>query len=313
MQLLSTLLALFPTILTIISFAFTTLTTVSKDWSHQNHYSSTSHTLWTPANTIYTTYRSPFHACSPTLFINGTLITTLDPNFAANLANGVVSTLALLNTTYNHLTVADGCTRYAPYGHAKTSCTTDAEAGMNLDDDPRQGDDRMCQQVHMAGSLSIAASVFSGLALLTTLGLTAVALTSSSSSTNTAKSALTLVSIAFLALSGILLFLAQEYGVLGLVQSQVPNGLFASSVVPSNGAAGGVTAGPWEQGKASVVYGCVGWFAALLAVGVLVAGESMVGSGKSGANDGAVDEGERNNGAVGERGLWSRRKREKGV
>ena len=32
-----------------------------------------------------------------------------------------------------------------------------------------------------------------------------------------------------------------------------------------------------------------------------------------GVNDGAVYEGERNNGTVGERGLWSGRKMEKGV
>lgn len=61
-----------------------------------------------------------------------------------------------------------------------------------------------------------------------------------------------------------LLFIAQFYGILGLVQSAWPNGEYITNDAVT------AQSGPWIQGKASVVYASVGWFGGVLgAVGSL--------------------------------------------
>ena len=95
--------------------------------------------------------------------------------------------------------------------------------------------------------------------------------------------------ILVLLLSAALLFLAQFYGILGLIQSAFPNGQYATNQSIS------ANSGPWIQGKASVIYASVGWFAGILTVGwcVLLWGVPnlsgiVVGSGrdKRGAQNG---------------------------
>lgn len=56
-----------------------------------------------------------------------------------------------------------------------------------------------------------------------------------------------------------MLFIAQFYGVEGLVQSALPNGDYTIDQAIS------ASSGPWIQGKASVIYASIGWFAAVLA------------------------------------------------
>jgi hypothetical protein len=65
-----------------------------------------------------------------------------------------------------------------------------------------------------------------------------------------------------LLLSAAMLVLAQFYGVLGLVQSAMPNGEYTINTAIS------ASSGPWLQGKASVVYASTGWFAGCLAAGM---------------------------------------------
>lgn len=66
---------------------------------------------------------------------------------------------------------------------------------------------------------------------------------------------------------------------LGLVQSAFPNGNYITNV-PNAG-----NSGPWVQGKASVIYASVGWFAGCLAVAGVVGAwgvPSLVGLGSGG-------------------------------
>jgi hypothetical protein len=138
----------------------------------------------------------------------------------------------------------------------------------NGQDNPAYGDPRQCQQVHMAASLAVASSVFSGLALLSVLALVPLSilrpLTRRHGHGINPSGALQLFNawtIFCLLVSAAMLVLAQFYGILGLVQSAFPNGDF---IITTNI---GANYGPWMQGKAVVVYASVGWFAGLLAAG----------------------------------------------
>jgi hypothetical protein len=139
------------------------------------------------------------------------------------------------------------------------------------DNDPAYGDTRQCQQIHMAGSLLISSSVFSGLSLLSILGLTTLSILSPppqtrhhNSQPSRAHTLLSSWTIFCLLVSAGLLFIAQFYGLLGLVQSAFPNGNYITNVPNA------ANSGPWVQGKASVIYASIGWFAGCLAVAGVV-------------------------------------------
>lgn len=160
----------------------------------------------------------------------------------------------------------------------KTSC--EGLVGTNLSDmDARYGDDRMCQQIHMAGSLAIGSSVFVGFSLLALLVLVPLSIMSSNSGSAVTKG-ISLFAILMLLISAALLFLAQFYGVLGLVQSQIPNADFATDGnLPHS-------VGPWVQGIASIRYASTGWFAAILAAGCCAGVWGVARSASSGVASG---------------------------
>jgi hypothetical protein len=285
MAILTTIFSVFPAVLTVISFAFTTLTTVNRDWAHQSHYTTTDASVWNKSNIAYTVYRSPFYACSPAAHYTNN--TPVPADFIGQFNRGIGDALDLV--TAGEVVVTITCARFRPYGFNKTSC----ETLVNVDvTDARYGDDRMCQQVHMAGGLAIASSVFIGLALLTTLGLAVLGILSSTASI--AKVGLSMASFGCLFLGAALMFIAQFYGVLGLIQSQIPNGRFAEQA--DNPTATAMTAGPWIQGKASVIYGSVGWFGALCAAATLLAARTLTNLSST-ANSAQA-------GVAGEPGLW---------
>jgi hypothetical protein len=70
-----------------------------------------------------------------------------------------------------------------------------------------------------------------------------------------------------LSISAVTTFLAQFYAILGLIQSNPDNGLFASRLNGSPQTSGDVTHGPWLQGKGLSTYASLGWFFNALAAG----------------------------------------------
>ena len=266
MNLTNALLALIPLILTIISFAFTVVTTVNPDWAHQDHFDGTiARSNWTEP--LYTLYRSPFIVCSPSaVHENGTAAAASTVSQTGSRVNPVDDDL---DVQLQNLTWTVSCARFGPMGTGKRSCETNVGTNVSASD-ARFGDDRQCQQIHMAGSLSIASSVFIGIGLLTMLVLFALSLAASPN--GTATIALSVTTVILLLLGSGAMFIAQFYGVLGLIQSALPNGNFAADgPLPS-------AAGPWVQGKASVVYGSLSWFGGFLAAGVVT---SMFGVSSS--------------------------------
>jgi hypothetical protein len=263
-RLLYLLATLTPIVLSIVSFVLTVVAVTNKDWAHQNTYDGQNVPMSQWTTPLYTLYRSPFWTCSP----------------ATSSSTGASST----NITY---TIT--CVRFGPSGG---SCLGLVGTGIN-ETDARYGDDRMCQQVKLAGSLAIASSVFVGvgmltlfvLAVLTILKLLASTTTTSSRhhtyqprAAVTVGSALSAAVICFLLIGAALLVLAQFYGIEGLIQSAMPNADFAGDGnLPSS-------VGPWVQGKASLIYASVGWLVALLTAGsvFIVWGVPKLGVGEQG-------------------------------
>jgi hypothetical protein len=259
MNLSNILLSLIPLILIIISFSFTVVTTINPDWAHQDHFDGTiARRNWTEP--LYTLYRSPFIVCSPSaVYENGTAATSSTISQTGSRVNPVDDDL---DQRLRNLTWTVSCARFGPIGTGKRSCETNVGTNISATD-ARFGDDRQCQQIHMAGSLSIASSVFIGISLLTMLVLFGLSLAASSNST--ISTTLSITTVMLLLLGAASMFIAQFYGVLGLIQSAVPNGNYAADgSLPS-------AAGPWVQGKASVIYGSLSWLGGALAAGVVTA------------------------------------------
>ncbi|KAH8818528.1 hypothetical protein F5882DRAFT_512801 [Hyaloscypha sp. PMI_1271] len=239
MRLVSKIAGFIPLVLIIISFIFTVLSTTSKQWAYQNFYSEGEVVaLDQQIKPLWTIYRSPFWTCGR----------PADPQPG------------------DHTVL---CTRHSLTSFGHRACET--LAGTNLpngQDNPAYGDPRQCQQIHMAASLTVSSSIFSGLALLTTLlflPLSHLRPTQHTHTSPTSPVQLINIWIIFsLSVSGIMLVLAQFYGVLGLIQSALPNGAYATNISIS------ASSGPWIQGKASVIYASIGWFAAFLATGCMV-------------------------------------------
>lgn len=283
MNLPNIFLALLPLLLTIISFSFTVVTTVHKDWAHQDHFDGTiARRNWTEP--LYTLWRSPFIVCSPSaVYQNGTSVTSSTILQTGNRIDPVDNDL---DQQLRDLTWTVACARFGLIGTGKRSCETNVGTNISASD-ARFGDDRQCQQIHMAGSLSIASSVFIGIGLLTMLVLFGVSLIAASPN-GMINNALSITTVILLLLGSGAMFIAQFYGVLGLIQSAVPNGNYAADgALPS-------AAGPWVQGKASVIYGSLSWFGGLLAAGVVTA-VFGVSRGASGITSSSADH---------SRGLW---------
>jgi hypothetical protein len=274
MRIISTIAKLVPLVLIIISFIFTVLSTTSKQWAYQNFYSEgETVALDQQIKPLWTLYRSPFWTCGR----------PADPQRKLSLLISSLTTVSFkLKLTYlsihqNHKTdlktAGDHtvlCTRHSLTSFGHRACET--LAGTNLpfgQDNPAYGDPRQCQQIHMAASLTVSSSVFSGLALLAILLLVPLSILrpahhSHALSPTSPTQILNMWTIFCLSVSGIMLLLAQSYGVLGLIQSAFPNGKYATSDSIS------ASSGPWVQGKASVIYASIGWFAALLGVAWMV-------------------------------------------
>ncbi len=278
MDLTNVLLALLPLLLTIISFAFTVVTAVNRDWAHQDHFDGTvARRNWT--NPLYTLYRSPFIVCSPSaVYKNGTAVANSTISQTGNHIDPVDDNL---DQQLHNLTWTVSCARFGPMGSGKRSCETNVGTNISASD-ARFGDDRQCQQIHMAGSLSIASNVFIGMGLLTMLVLFGFGLAASPN--GIVNNALSIATVILLLLGAATMFIAQFYGVLGLVQSATPNGNFAADgPIPS-------AAGPWVQGKASVIYGSLSWFGGALAAGVVtvVFGVSRGASASTASSSGGL-------------------------
>ncbi|MCJ1402452.1 hypothetical protein MMC11_005672 [Xylographa trunciseda] len=286
-RLIRLLLSTLPLIFSVLAFAFSIVSTTSREWSQQTTYSSQERvTNWTAANALYTIYRSPFVLCSAYIVPSTTNASDssgndddpIDPTFGVN------------------------CTNFKPYGFAQTSC--ELAIAVTNDTYGQVGDARLCQQIHYAGNFAVAGSVFLGLGLLLTMGMFIAtmhvifplrrkqhnaqhpkvegdaAASKAAFTENTVQgetherrqrrfmvmSSINLVLVLFLVVGILLTAVAQFYGVLAFIQSSVNNADFATK-------GGNKTQhGPWIQGRALSVYATLGWaFAGLAAVGALSA------------------------------------------
>lgn len=272
----------FPLILVVLAMAFSLTATTSKDWAYQRNYPAESITNFT--NPLYTLHRSPFVLC-----------TLVDDQNAVQ------------------------CAWYPPFGKNRTSC--ELASAINTTDNVTQlGDPRLCQQVHMAGNLAIAGTLFIGLSFLLAIGMTVASITflsriwGGSPSSSLAAVAATAEGghatteednvdaarpthksgatssehrphhydghqrksvvhriapfvnaflITFLALGGMLYFLAQYYGILAFTMSLPDNGVFSEYGGNNPDATAGFHE-PWVQGKALTTWASLAWFFAAL-------------------------------------------------
>jgi hypothetical protein len=241
-----------------IAFSFTIVTITSRDWTRQEWYDpSLDAKLW--ATPIYSIYRSPFQIC----------------NVAAG-QNGNITTYTLQ------------CNVFDAYGFDKTSCET-VFATQNYSA-ANTGDERLCQQIHYAGNLSITSTTFICLGFVLTLLMTVVASTISSSSaedgdggvkdgtpdTHTAHqhrrrptwpALVNLVLITAFAIGATTGLLSQFYGILAFIQSQPNNGAFAASRGNVIDPTQQNNHGPWVEGRALKYWVTCAWVFSALAAG----------------------------------------------
>ncbi|KEF54960.1 uncharacterized protein A1O9_08612 [Exophiala aquamarina CBS 119918] len=264
MRPLRALSATLPLAFATLSLAFIITAFVSREWAKQDFFSPNLQiTDWDPDNPLYTLYRSPFTVCTVEE-IPGTSGDGLDSTFDVS------------------------CERYRAYGRGKTSCELPSDTGTTSG--PTNGDARMCEQVHYAGNLIIAALAFSCLAFVLCVVLflfsfityghrPAPVSGANGGATTTAsetkgrrgrRAAYATLRSCFLcaaAVSAMATFLAQCFGILGLVQSQPDNGLYASFLNGNSVLDGDLSHAPWVQGWALSVYATLGWLCAALAAG----------------------------------------------
>ncbi|KIX05660.1 uncharacterized protein Z518_03632 [Rhinocladiella mackenziei CBS 650.93] len=259
MRLLRALSAALPLAFATLSLAFIITAFVSRDWAKQDFFPPNLQIIdWDPDNPLYTLYRSPFTVCTVEE-IAGTAGDGLDTTFEVS------------------------CERYRAYGRGKTSCELPSNTGTTSG--PTNGDARMCEQIHYAGNLIIAALAFACLAFVLcvvlfllsfiTYGHRPAPVSANGEATETKgrggrRAAFTTLRSAFLcssAVAAMTTFLAQCFGILGLVQSQPDNGLYASFLNGNSVLDGDLSHAPWVQGWALSVYASLGWLCAALAAG----------------------------------------------
>ncbi|EWZ86425.1 hypothetical protein FOCG_16193 [Fusarium oxysporum f. sp. radicis-lycopersici 26381] len=230
-------------IFAILAFVFSILTITSREWAIRMNYDPDPNPQ-TWDKPTYTLYRSPFIICREEQ-VNST-----NPN-----ADPVYSV---------------HCDHFKPYGHNKTTCelmnVTDSDVAENL------GDQRLCQQIHLAGNYAIASTVFIGVGFLATMTLAFLSLLRSVSthrhkhesdhrSNNRALPLLTLVTLAFLFVGFVTALISQFYGIMGFIVSLPNQSDFASSQGSGSSDEAEVHGfhGPWFQGKALSVYATLAW------------------------------------------------------
>lgn len=234
----------FTLILAIIAFVFSVITITSREWAVRDNYDpDLSEQYWDKP--IYTLYRSPFIICTST---------------QRNSTNSKSPPVYDLH-----------CDHFKPFGYDKTSCelynVTGSDTATNL------GDQRLCQQIHLAGNYAITSTVFIGVGFLAT---TSLVLLSFSRSLSTRRNdhhdssrkgsagflpILTLLTLTFLFVGFVAALISQFYGIMGFMVSAYNQSDFASS----QGTGGSDESdlhgqhGPWYQGKALSLYATLAW------------------------------------------------------
>jgi hypothetical protein len=254
-------------VLATLAFAFIITSTTSNDWARQNHYNSTlDQRNWSAP--LYATYRSPFTICK-------------------------LNTAANSSTPENKYPLS--CVQYRPYGFASTSC--ESVFATQSYRDARSGDERLCQQVHFAGNLSIASTVFIGIAFLVTCGLFAASALprgrrrdeappvisddgkeaderpahASSYSSRVPKSTSAFANVLLitsLAIGACCALLAQFYGLLAFIMSAPDQGAFALARGNAPNPTLDNSHGPWIQGRAMNAYLTLAWVCSVFAAGI---------------------------------------------
>jgi hypothetical protein len=125
-------------IFALLAFVFCVLAIASKEWAVRDGYPYGLND-WNWTQPEFTLYRSPFAVC-----------------------------YATANSTRKPFGFNSTCVQYRPSGFGKTSCELAIATGS--DTVPQVGDQRQCQQIHLAGNFGITSVVF------TTLGFTAIGL-----------------------------------------------------------------------------------------------------------------------------------------
>jgi hypothetical protein len=223
-------------IFALLAFVFSMLAITSRQWAVRDNYDpDVSQQYW--AKPIYTLYRSPFIVCS------------------ASQRNATATSSSTATAT----PVWDvKCDHFKPFGRDRTSCelynVTGSDSAENL------GDQRLCQQIHLAGNFGIASTFFIGIGFLATGALALLGLSSRSSGPGWLPY-LSLATLLFLFVGVATALLSQFYGVLGFMISLPNQSDFASS--QGTGGSDEVDVhgahGPWYQGRALSVYATLAW------------------------------------------------------
>ncbi|KAF4343952.1 hypothetical protein FBEOM_2109 [Fusarium beomiforme] len=227
----------------IIAFVFSVLTITSREWAMRDNYDPDfSPQAWDKP--IYTLYRSPFIICT------------------AKKVNSTNTDSTPVHRVH--------CDHFKPFGHNKTSCELWNATGSDTAE--TIGDQRLCQQIHLAGNYAIASTVFIGVGFLTTTALVSLSLLRSIStrqhkhesdhrSNNKVMPILTLVTLAFLFVGFATAVISQFYAIMGFIVSLPNQSDFASSQGSggSNESDENGAHGPWYQGKALNLYATLAW------------------------------------------------------
>ncbi|KAF2178914.1 hypothetical protein K469DRAFT_674865 [Zopfia rhizophila CBS 207.26] len=265
--------AVAPLVFGILSLSFVAVSFASRDWVRQDYFPPQLQPLdWKDPQ--YTIYRSPFILCSANPFKNGSEVVRYDIT----------------------------CNRFNIMGRGQTACQTPNETAAYSS---VTGDWRMCQQIHLSGNLILAALVFVSVAFATLAGLSYVFIMRATSNrrykgsrgqntttppadptgqqpiTSLVVIIFTYLLLAFLSVTAMCTFLSQFYGILGLVQSQPDNGIWASMSLGSvqDQQTGDLHHAPWVQGNVLMIHMSLAWFFSALTAGAI--GGSWLGAFRS--------------------------------
>jgi hypothetical protein len=227
-------------IFALLAFVFSMLAITSRQWAVRDNFDpDVSQQYWDKP--IYTLYRSPFIVCSA----SQRNVTPTSTSPSAATASPIWDV---------------GCNHFKPFGRDKTSCELYNVTGSDTVEN--FGDQRLCQQIHLAGNFGIASTFFIGVGFLATGALALLSLSRSGSASSPGwLPYLSLATLVFLFVGVATALLSQFYGVLGFMIS-LPNqsdfassqGTGGSSEVDQHGAHG-----PWYQGRALSTYATLAW------------------------------------------------------
>jgi hypothetical protein len=255
-----------------LAFSFAIVGITSRDWSRRNYYDPTlgPREFKYP---LYAEHRSPFQVC----VVHG------------DINNGSIYT--------------EECNTFRAYGSFSSNATSCEIVNITGSyDDANTGDERLCQQIHYAGNLSITSITFVSLGFVLTLLMTILAFLQGPApaeaeeeengrATHEHKDGeaaashhhvhphrnqgpsftpyLNLVLIASFAIGATAALISQFYGILAFIQSQPDNGAFAASAgnVVQPGSTENNNHGPWIQGRALKYWVTLSWIFAAFAAG----------------------------------------------